>query len=109
MVKSYEEKREYNRGYQRGCDRRYRQAANALKLAQLYRARLADTSEQLCGGCARWERGGDSCKWGYCDNNFSAGAGEGNMWVDVPTGIKQPAIITHDNFGCVNWLPKLSA
>lgn len=110
MAKTPGEAREYQRGYNRGRSRAITWATTAISIAKGYRARLTDVHPDLrCVTCARWTRGCTACVWGFCRGDFERGA-EPAMWADsLPGETSQRQIITTENFGCVNWLPRESA
>ena len=104
---SYAEKIAYARGYNRGRSRMFDYASRAVEIAKGYRllSRRPEDS-RVCSSCSRWERGCPTCSWGKCAASFEFGL-EGRMWADQFVGEKQPrAVITSEEFGCVNWLPK---
>lgn len=106
MPQTYGEKINYTRGYNRGVAKMRGHAEAAIRLAKSYR-RLTRRPVDLrrCDGCDRWARGCKSCHWGTCRGGFDWDV-EALAWVDQPTGQARQEIITHENFGCVNWIPK---
>lgn len=100
MSKTDGEKREYQRGYNRGRARSWNWIDKLAKIARGYRARLADhDTSRVCRTCQRWTRGCDTCIWGRCATDFNRPT-EPAMWPDAGGDI-----ITTEGFGCVNWLP----
>jgi len=105
MAQSEAEKRAYTRGYQRAVARRSAFAIRLVAIAKAYRLRLQDQdSKRVCMSCRRWKRGTKTTLWGECRADFDGP--EPRMWVDWPSSSARPAIVTHENFGCVNWLPR---
>jgi hypothetical protein len=107
---TYQEQLAYKRGYNRARARFAARAWQAVKIAKLYRQQLATAaSDRRCDGCDRWTRGGKRCLWGRCRGDFEFGA-EPRMWADSFAGEhEQRSVITTEDFGCVNWLPKNGA
>lgn len=103
MDPARQRKNDYSRGYYRGAAKLYRRIEKVLLLAKRYRSMSQNPlSERLCAGCAHWTRGQPgNCKWGQCDRDFEFSAGEGRMWTDDSS-----AIITTEDFGCNNWVPR---
>jgi len=98
--------RDYSRGYGRALRRCGNRVQKALDIARGYRDRVTSTQDQRCDTCVRWTRGGPRCLWGACRGDFEYSAGEPGMWADRFVGeADQRRVITHENFGCVNWLP----
>ena len=118
MAATIGEKRAYTRGYGRGQARMLQYAQRALEIARAYRQRLTDVGPaHQCQHCRRWSRGGDGkvrVMWGQCggsyggDLEFDRSGAEPGMWADTRVGEEARPVITHDTFGCVNWLPKES-
>jgi len=109
MTQTVEEKRAYARGYNRGRNRRITWAVTLLRILKGYRARLTDVdTARQCQTCDRWKRGGGpEYRWGYCRADFQT-MEEPGLWADDMVGDKEPRrIITHEHFGCVNWIPPL--
>jgi hypothetical protein len=107
MAQSPDERRGYQRGYNRAHSKIASHVQRVIKIARGYRDRLTDTdSARICETCARWKRGGANCMWGACDADFEWGI-EPRMWADTNAG-ESPhrKIITQPNFGCVSWLPR---
>lgn len=110
MAMTIEEKKAYTRGYNRARSRCWDRVQRAVQIAKSYRARLTDIHPSLqCRDCDRWMRGGPDCVWGRCRADFEFGV-EGRMWAEVTGNSKdvKSAIITTEDFGCVNWIPKSS-
>lgn len=113
MPQSADEKRGYQRGYNRANSTAWNRVRRVIEVAKGYRARLVDNSNGSCAECRRWLRGAgqnnsSGCKWGSCRADFECGL-EARMWVDLPLGTPRsikPTITTSEEFGCVNWLPK---
>lgn len=107
MSRTPGEQREYTRGYNRGQARVLERARAALRIAKRYRERLTDTAHmRRCSDCDRWTRGCPTCVWGSCSGDFDRAA-EPAMWADhLPGETVDHGIITTEDFGCVNWLPK---
>lgn len=105
MAQSHDEKRSYSRGYQRAMSRASARVERVLKIARAYKEACTREDAIRCRSCERWSRGGPNCLWGYCRLDFEHGAGEGRMWADACIGEKQQRICTHENFGCINWIP----
>jgi hypothetical protein len=107
MGMTYAEKLAYQRGYNRAATRSRDRAGRALKIAKRYRALMDCKNRQpRCANCFRWVRGGANCLWGHCAGDFKFEAGEGSMWADTFAGEPRRQVCTHENFGCVNWLPR---
>jgi hypothetical protein len=108
MTKTDSEKREYRRGYNRAMSRHRDRIRSIMAIARGYRERCTDTeTRRVCQNCLRWTRGCDSCVWGQCSGDFERPE-EPSMWADTPIGEnEQRAIITTEDFGCVNWLATL--
>jgi hypothetical protein len=104
MTMSYGEKIAYQRGYSRGRTRVYAHAVRLLEIAKGYRERCVGQSKvRICKNCSRWKRGAPCAVWGSCRADFEF-ALEGRMWVDAAAR-EAPAIITTEDFGCINWIP----
>jgi hypothetical protein len=102
-----DEQRAYQRGYNRQLARTRERVERVLRVARGYRERLTDIDRtRRCDNCVRWTRGCPTCVWGKCAAGFERFT-EPSMWADSFTGEKQQrAIITTEDFACVNWLPK---
>lgn len=97
--------KEYRSGWNRGRARATHWAWVVIGIAKGYRARLADIdTARRCDTCSRWTRGRQGCVWGKCAANFERGA-EPAMWADGTRSGQPIAVITTEDFGCVNWLP----
>lgn len=106
MSATREERLAYARGYNRANSAASKRAQKCLDIAKGYRERLRDyDTARTCDACARWTRGCERCLWGFCNGGFEWGV-EGAAWVDTPIGARTQQIVTHENFGCINWLPK---
>lgn len=105
MGQSDAERRAYARGYNSGVRRRGTLVRALIEIAKGYRARLTDIdTARQCQTCDRWERGHSSTLWGYCRADFDAD--EPRMWADRFVGDRPDRqIVTHEHFGCVNWIP----
>jgi hypothetical protein len=112
MTQTAGERRAYSRGYNRGRTRVWSVFQRVVEIAKGYRARLADVDTQrICATCRRWERGCETCHWGYCGLDFEFQV-EPRMWPDrrdyqrLDNGV---TIATSEQFGCPCWLPKAPA
>lgn len=111
MTMTHGEKLAYQRGNNRARARHREIEEKLLRLAKGYRAlSRRPQDERKCAGCDRWLRGdgennSDRCMWGVCQGGFEWDA-EARAWVDRYVGQPQQKMITHDNFGCVNWTPR---
>lgn len=109
-MKTEAEKREYQRGYNRGRARVAGYASRAFRIAERFRnmMRAAERAalgrdnwrSRECQNCERWTRGGDgkpNYKWGICRADFMSEVGE--SWMGAVSQIS-----THEGFGCVSHL-----
>lgn len=102
MSKTPGETRAYAKGYGRATSRYWTHVTRVLDIARGYRGRLKDfDTARRCDTCRRWTRGCDTCVWGHCSHNFERPL-EPSMWPDPD----HADIITTEDFGCVNWLPR---
>jgi hypothetical protein len=103
---THEEQRAYQRGYSRGRMRGNTLLQRVLRIAKGYRQRSLLDIDRRCDGCARWERGCETCLWGKCAGAFQGGM-EGRMWSEQYIGEQESrAVITSADFACSNWIPK---
>lgn len=108
MSRSRAEHLAYMRGYNGNRNRISVVHGRLIEIAKAYRALSRRPEDQRqCVGCARWTRGDQpdaspSWTWGRCSADFQWGC-EARMWVDDRTN---PKIITSEDFGCVNWIPR---
>jgi hypothetical protein len=115
VAQSADEKRGYQRGYNRAGARYWDRVRRVVEIARGYQQRLTDTDKaRTCATCRRWTRGGsamrndNACMWGSCSADFDF-AIEARMWSEMPMGSPsnlKPEIITQPEFGCVSWLPR---
>lgn len=106
MTQTRAERLAYARGYNRARARSSTVWVRLAEIARAYRQRLREPVTQTkCGDCRRWTRGGDGCRWGYCDTADFNGH-EPRMWSDYRAGEREARkVVTQAEFGCVNWLP----
>lgn len=110
MTMTHGERKAYGRGYNRAISRGIDRVQVIASIARGYRDRLTDiNSKRRCDACSRWTRGGANCIWGTCAADFDHGT-EPRMWAEAYVGEKHAdrAVITTEDFGCVNWLPQLT-
>ena len=110
MAQTEAEKRAYQRGYNRAQRNASNRAWHALEIAKAYRDRLGEINHApICRNCRRWTRGCQSCVWGICAADFERTA-EPAMWAEalVAESHVDRKVITTEDFGCVNWLPRKS-
>lgn len=100
MAQTEDERRGYQRGYNRAVSRNHDRVKRVLEIARGYKDARDGANNARCHSCDRWARGGAMCLWGYCRADFEWIAGEGKMWTD-PNDAK---IVTHETFGCINWV-----
>ena len=101
-----EEKRAYQRGYNRTVKRSNDRARRYLALAQDWKAKaVKGTAGAKCGNCRLWTRGGEHCIWGYCSQN--AAVGMDRIWAERFVGEHEARrLISQEDFFCNNWGPK---
>lgn len=74
-----------------------------LQVAKRYRdlARLgAPDVKHTCATCFRWTRGAPATLWGQCSQQHD------DMYGAEPRILQTEQLVTNEEFGCVNWLPK---
>jgi len=105
MTMSRPERLAYQRGYSRGRANLVARVKAVIQIARGYQKREPDQVRR-CDGCARWTRGSPTrCIWGRCRGDFESGL-EPRMWADRFSGEHlERAIITTEDFACVNFLP----
>jgi hypothetical protein len=112
VIQTHGERNAYSRGYNRGRARSSDWAMKLLDLCRKYRDRAlaGEGVTRRCEGCSRWRRGHGAARWGRClmAGDSSAWLSEPGAWTERADGRQYPAadLITHEDFGCTNWLPK---
>ena len=106
MTQTDAEKRAYLRGYNRGRDRAWRSWRKVIEIAAGWRRKAAEGyGGKRCDGCALWQRGSASTKWGFCSQDYNASPDLGWIWAEGPNCTRDAHLISHENAFCSNWLP----
>jgi len=95
----------YQRGYNTQISRSNVRMQRICRLAESWREKARDNSLHgaRCDSCLFWRRGGPNIKWGFCSQDWEATPSLGAAWTDWNGAQERAALISHENFACINW------
>lgn len=96
----------YSRGYNAGRNRAWRSYLKVIEYAKSWREKArVGFGAARCDACELWERGGEKCRWGHCNQRrkFDCSPELGSAWAEAEDYKGAAYLITHENFACINF------